>query len=114
MPNVTFVEIDPPIQREMSATQQMAEKVKEQVDALIQRYLQLQTEKQIIEQKLGELSNLLKQNQETQASLEKEIEMLKMTGSAVAPENAKDNEALKGKITELVKEIDRCIALLNR
>ena len=46
------------------------------------------------------------------AELEKRIAVLELTGGVAA--NSEDKKAAKARINRLMREVDRCIALLNR
>jgi len=68
-------------------------------------YLKLKNGNEAMESKLQERDNRLKE-------LESKYERIKLSGALLGDgENALE---AKKKITELVREIDRCVALLNR
>jgi chromosome segregation ATPase len=98
----------------MSDTRQLATNVKGQVDELIARYMVIREEKALLESKLGELTALLDAKETEVQALEREIGTLKLAGAAASDGNSEQNKELRSRINELVREIDRCIALLNR
>jgi predicted nucleic acid-binding Zn-ribbon protein len=82
------------------------------LDELLNRYNDLRTE--IIEIKNGneELKKKLHDREIKINELEIKYERVKLTGALLGEgENALE---AKKKITELVREIDRCVALINR
>lgn len=59
---------------------------------------------------------LLKENQELKSQIDNQTEklqMLKLAKSISGDEKPQETTELKRKINEYIKEIDRCIALLN-
>jgi predicted nucleic acid-binding Zn-ribbon protein len=82
------------------------------LDELIGRYNNLKKEAEDLKKGNEALNLLLREKDEKIKVLEVKYERVKLTGALLSGgENA--GEA-KRKITELVREIDRCVALLNR
>jgi predicted nucleic acid-binding Zn-ribbon protein len=82
------------------------------LDELLDRYNNLKHE--VTELKSGNevLKGMLNEREEKLKELENKYERIKLTGALLGEgENAID---AKKKIGELVREIDRCVALLNR
>ena len=82
------------------------------LDELLDRYNNLKLE--VTELKSGNevLKGLLQAREEQMKELEIKYERIKLSGALLGEgENALE---AKKKITELVREIDRCVALLNR
>jgi len=82
------------------------------IDDLLNRYNSLLN--QVSELKAGQedLKIKLHDREEKIKEFEKKYERVKLTGALLGEsENARE---AKRKITEMVREIDRCIALLNR
>ncbi len=82
------------------------------LDELLKRYNGLRTENSELRQEKEKLKFALEKEKEKSIELEKKYERVKLTG-ALLGEGGSAVEA-KRKITELVREIDRCVALLNR
>jgi len=82
------------------------------LDELLNRYSDLKTEAEELRKGNEVLNNLLQTRNERIKELETKYDRVKLTG-ALLGEGQNAVEAKK-KITELVREIDRCVALLNR
>lgn len=82
------------------------------VDELLNRYNDLQAELNNLKNGNLILKNLLQERETRIKELEIKYERVKLSG-ALLGESEHANEAKK-KITELVREIDKCVALLNR
>ncbi|MBW6500691.1 MAG: hypothetical protein K0B05_04780 [Bacteroidales bacterium] len=82
------------------------------LDELLNRYIELRTECKELKQGNEVLKGLLQDRDEKIKELEIKYERVKISGALLGEgENALE---AKRKITELVREIDRCVALLNR
>ncbi len=82
------------------------------LDELLSRYENLKTELHDLKKADEELKVVLLEREERIKELEIKYERVKLSG-ALLGEGGNAGEA-KRKITELVREIDRCVALLNR
>jgi chromosome segregation ATPase len=82
------------------------------VDELLNRYYDLRTANGELRSENEKLKLAVLQEREKIKELETRYERVKLTG-ALLGEGGNAVEA-KRKITELVREIDRCVALLNR
>jgi predicted nuclease with TOPRIM domain len=82
------------------------------LDELLNRYIDLKTEAEELRKGNEVLKNLLQNREERIKELETKYDRVKLTG-ALLGEGDNAVEAKK-KITELVREIDRCVALINR
>lgn len=82
------------------------------LDELLNRYIKLQTEFNDLKNGNLMLKNMLQDRDERIKELEIKYERVKLSG-ALLGEGEHATEAKK-KITELVREIDKCVALLNR
>jgi predicted nucleic acid-binding Zn-ribbon protein len=82
------------------------------LDELLTKYSNLNTEAEELRKSNEVLKLTIKSRDERYKELETKYERVKLTG-ALLGEGENANEAKK-KITELVREIDRCVALLNR
>jgi len=72
----------------------------------------LKQEKDQLLGKIGGLEEIIRQLQQENHLLEQKYGNLKLAKMMVASEN--DNKDAKNKIQKLVREIDKCIALLNQ
>jgi phage shock protein A len=82
------------------------------LDELLIRYNNLKTENEEYKKNNEALERMLQDKEERIKELETRYERVKLTG-ALLGEGENASEAKK-KITELVREIDRCVALINR
>jgi predicted nucleic acid-binding Zn-ribbon protein len=82
------------------------------LDELIDRYNSLKREVDDLRKENQVLRTVLQDKEEKIKELEIKYERVKLSG-ALLGEGENAGEARK-KITELVREIDRCVALLNR
>ena len=82
------------------------------LDELLDRYNSIRTELIEIRNRNEVLSGMLHEREEKTKELEIKYERVKLTG-ALLGEGDNTLEARK-KITELVREVDKCVALLNR
>jgi predicted nuclease with TOPRIM domain len=82
------------------------------LDELLKRYSDLVFETEELRKGNEALNNMLQSRNERIKELEIKYDRVKLTGALLGEgENAVE---AKKKITELVREIDRCVALLNR
>ena len=82
------------------------------LDELLDRYSNLKLEVVDLNSRNKVLKGMLQEREERMKELEIKYERIKLTGALLGEgENAYE---AKKKITELVREIDRCVALLNR
>jgi len=82
------------------------------IDGLIQRFKALEEENKNLKSLIERLERVLGERENEIKELEKKYEIIKLTG-ALLGESEYGLEAKK-KITELVREIDKCIALLDK
>ena len=82
------------------------------LDELLDRYNNLKLEVTDLKSGNEVLKGMLQAREEQMKELEIKYERIKLSGALLGEgENAAE---AKKKITELVREIDRCVALLNR
>lgn len=82
------------------------------LDELLERYIGLKTQNGKLREENEKLKQMLQENEEKIKILETRYERVKLSGALTGGgENATE---AKRKINELVREIDRCVALLNR
>ncbi|NLN30450.1 MAG: hypothetical protein GX158_04315 [Bacteroidales bacterium] len=87
-------------------------RLNKKLDELLSTYENLKSEFQDLEKNNEELRMILHEREERIKELEIKYERVKLSG-ALLGDSGNTGEA-KRKITELVREIDRCVALLNR
>lgn len=94
----------------MSETKQLIEQLNGRVDKLISRIAESnqQTEKKQAE--IVSLTEQLRQKDQVIAALQAELVEVKQSQLAAT---SIENDELKGRINEMVREIDECISLLN-
>ena len=82
------------------------------LEELFERYNNLRTKNVELKSENESIKNLLQERNEKIKELETKYERIKISGALVGEgENAAE---AKKKINELVREIDRCVALINR
>ncbi len=82
------------------------------LDELFDRYNSLKTECASLKYANEDLGRKIQEREASIKELENKYERIKLTGALLGEgENAVE---ARRKITELVREIDRCVALLNR
>ncbi len=82
------------------------------IDELLKRYENLRTKNNELQNENEALMIRLQESNDKIKELEVKYERIKLSGALIGGgENAIE---AKKKITELVREIDRCVALLNR
>lgn len=89
----------------------LIEELRRKVAVIISRYETLEAENATLKESLSQCKNELTNYKEKTDILEKQIDNLRLTK---AFENTSaDSADAKRKVRSLVREIDRCIALLN-
>ncbi|MDG5800083.1 hypothetical protein QA597_06895 [Marinilabiliaceae bacterium ANBcel2] len=87
-------------------------KLEEKVDKLIERYKAQKEENKMLRSRVSQLTEQLNQINSSYSSLEESFEKLKIAKTLEASNN--DVKETKLRINQIVREIDKCIALLNR
>lgn len=82
------------------------------VKQIIAKHKILKQEKTQLFGKIGDLEETINQLRQENRSLEQKYENLKLAKMFLASED--DNKDAKSRIQKLVREIDKCIALLNK
>ena len=86
--------------------------IKEKVRLLMSNNSSLKEQNMQLETKVSELKNTLEQRNAEIENFNEKVKMLKMAKSLSG--DSKKNTEMKLKINELVREIDKCISLLNK
>ena len=90
---------------------QTLERLRGKTDLLTQRYRILLQEKQVADMQNNELTALINRQQQELNRLQQEVEYLKVV-TTLNPDR-KDVEKSRAFISELVREIDKCISELK-
>ena len=88
------------------------ERLHNKLESLVANYHHLKEELNASNQKVDVLSKQLDEQNQTIKQLNEKNKVLKLSSSIQGEQG--DNKAAKQKINELVREIDKCIALLNK
>ena len=86
--------------------------IKEKVYLLMSNNSSLKEQNMQLETKVSELKNTLEQRNAEIENFNEKVKMLKMAKSLSG--DSEKNTEMKLKINELVREIDKCISLLNK
>ena len=82
------------------------------MESLIAKYEAVNEQHQLSLNRIEELSKEIELNEQAIKQLEEKNKILKLSTSIQSEQG--DNKAARKKINELVREIDKCIALLNK
>ena len=96
----------------MSSLPEVVIELKDNTNSLIEKCEQLREEKKALELRMGDVSNRIEEQSELIDDLNEKIKILKTAKSLNETEEGTSDVKLK--INELVKEIDKCVALLNK
>ena len=91
----------------------LVENIEKKVSKLIQLYQSAQKEKEEILTENNKLESDLSDKDKTIKRLEEKIKLLRITKSVSTQDDERNKES-RQKINEYVREIDKCIALLNK
>ncbi len=94
------------------AGEQLIEELRETVRKAGAVLKRLETEKEVLEQKLQEAEKRLKEKEEELKALHLKYETLKVAKSLAGA--VPQGEDAKSKINMIIRDIDKCIGLLNR
>ena len=86
--------------------------IEEKLHKFIAKYKQLYEEKESIEQEYNKLSDKLDGYENEMTSLQEKVRFMKISKSVDTSQE--DAKSTKLKINEYIREIDKCIALLNK
>ncbi|NML36867.1 hypothetical protein HHL17_06625 [Chitinophaga sp. G-6-1-13] len=97
--------------------EQYIQRVEEKLQLLVKRLHQVQSENASLKEEVNQQQQALQQQQLTIQAMEDKLHLSKIAataqGGATATEDAAFKKEIRNKINEYIKEIDRCIALLN-
>lgn len=86
--------------------------LKDKINRLVQQYQGLKSEVQLLENEKDKLTSQLEEASNEYKNLEQRFNNLKLTKDLVA--GSSEAGDTKKRIGQIVREIDKCIALLNR
>lgn len=86
--------------------------IKKKIQMLVAAYERIKQENEVLSLKKQELENQLKNKEQVVADLEERCSRLKLANALSG--DGSDMHDAKIKVNRIVREIDRCIALLNR
>jgi hypothetical protein len=86
--------------------------LKANTNRLFHEYLKLETNKKMLEDKIAALMETIQQLEQRNNELSQKNEQLKVATRILS--GVDENREAKQKINKLVREIDKCIALLNK
>ena len=86
--------------------------INQKIDRLIAKHEALKNENQLLKQQLNDAANVVKVKDQVIDKLNEQIKVLSMAKS-LSGDDSGANKDMKLKINELVREIDKCISLLN-
>ncbi|HBG86983.1 MAG: hypothetical protein GXY94_05280 [Bacteroidales bacterium] len=87
-------------------------KLEEKIDLLVERYRAEKEENRMLKNQITQLSDQLAHGVSSYSSLEEDYNKLKIARTIEA--STADVRDTKLRINQIVREIDKCIALLNR
>ena len=87
-------------------------KLEQKIDKLVESYKSEKEENKMLRTQIAQLSSQLEQSASSYALLQEEYDKLKIAKTIAA--SGADVRETKQRINQIVREIDKCIALLNR
>ena len=98
--------------------EQYIQRVEEKLHLLVKKLQQVQAENVLLKEEVHIQQQALQQQQQSLQSLEERLQLMKIASTAqgstpIAAEDEDFTKEIRGKINDYIKEIDRCIALLN-
>jgi predicted nucleic acid-binding Zn-ribbon protein len=82
------------------------------VDRLVELYRATKRENEMLKNEVSQLTSQIKESVNSKAVVEEQLEHTKM--GKVLENASEDIQQTKSRINQIVREIDKCIALLNR
>ncbi|MFB6259072.1 MAG: hypothetical protein ABEH38_10285 [Flavobacteriales bacterium] len=95
----------------MSRSSAATDALKERIEMLIRYAERLRSEKELAEEKNAELTRTIEEKEERIGELERKVEELGRPGVGSSPPQKQEAEK---RIEGMIREIDRCISLLER
>lgn len=96
----------------MDDNQQIVYSLRSKIQELISMYTNLKAENEYEKKEIVRLNEQIKINEAEKAALQEKYDTLKVAKSILA--SSEDSHDAKLKVNKIVRDIDKCIALLNR
>lgn len=96
----------------MDDNQQIVYSLRSKIQELISMYNNLKAENENEKKEIVRLNEQIKINEAEKATLQEKYDTLKVAKSILA--SSEDSHDAKLKVNKIVRDIDKCIALLNR
>lgn len=96
----------------MDEYQVKLENISKKIGVLISRYNDLKNDYSALEEENNRLKEQMKEIERENEQLSEDLNVVKLS-KQIAAEDENDSAELKKKINEFIKEIDKCVALLN-
>ncbi len=97
--------------------EQYIQRIEDKLQLLLKKLQQSQADNSVLREQLFQRQAELRQQQDTIASLDEKLKLAKIAtvtqGTGLPEEEDAFRKEVRGKINDYIKEIDRCIALLN-
>ena len=98
--------------------EQYIQRVEERLHLLVKKFQQVQAENVLLKEEVNIQQQALHQQQQALQGLEERLQLMKIAstaqgGTTIAADDEAFKKEIRGKINDYIKEIDRCIALLN-
>lgn len=97
--------------------EQYIQRIEDKLQQLLKKLQQSQADNVMLREQLVQQQNELSRQQENIASLDEKIKLSRIATATQGANLSEDEDAfrkeVRGKINDYIKEIDRCIALLN-
>src|SRR5688500_14526508 len=97
--------------------EQYIQRIEDKLQQLLKKLQQSQADNVMLREQLVHQQNELRQQQENIASLDEKLKLTRIATATQGANMSEDEDAfrkeVRGKINDYIKEIDRCIALLN-
>ena len=90
----------------------LVQNIEEKVQRIIFLYDDIKKKKEILKEENIQLKKEISKNKDSLKELEESIKLIRISKSTDT-QDAEKNKASRQKINEYVREIDKCIALLN-
>jgi hypothetical protein len=97
--------------------EQYIQRIEDKLQQLLKKLQQSQADNVMLREQLVQQQNELSRQQENIASLDEKLKLSRIATATQGANLSEDEDAfrkeVRGKINDYIKEIDRCIALLN-
>ena len=88
------------------------DRLQNKLERLVSKHQEVKSANQLLKEKLMSLQEQLEKEQQNVSELKDKNKILKLSASLHG--EVQDTQAARQRINELVREIDKCIALLNK